>query len=150
VIADPPQIAGPRDGRLRPVSRRRCLFLYLRLREDEVEFGRVEAGDVLTFVDFVTDYATWFSDPALNAGNGNHIYSTTAAAGEAFNGSPAGTYVAFEDLRFPNSDFNYFDQAFVFTVAAVPEPATWAMIILGFAALGLMRYRKRSRAPVNA
>jgi hypothetical protein len=113
-------------------------------------FGRVEAGDVLTFVDFVTDYATWFSDPALNAGNGNHIYSTTAAAGEAFNGSPAGTYVAFEVLRFANSDFNYFDHAFVFTVAAVPESATWAMIILGFAVLGLIRHRKRSQAAVRA
>src|SRR3954471_22413231 len=41
-------------------------------------FGHVEAGDVLTFVDYVTNYATWYSDPSLNGGNGNHIYSTTA------------------------------------------------------------------------
>ncbi|WFU18733.1 PEPxxWA-CTERM sorting domain-containing protein [Bradyrhizobium sp. CB3481] len=113
-------------------------------------FGRVEAGDVLTFVDFVTGYATWYSDPALNGGNGNHIYSTTAAAGEAFAGSPAGTYVAFEDLTFPYSDFNYFDHAFVFTVAAVPEPSTWAMMLLGFAALGYMGYRRQSKAPAIA
>jgi hypothetical protein len=51
-------------------------------------FGRVEAGDELTFVDFVTGYATWYSDPPLNGGNGNHIYSTTAAAGAAFAGGP--------------------------------------------------------------
>ena len=113
-------------------------------------FGRVEAGDVLTFVDFVTGYATWYSDPALNGGNGNHIYSTTAAAGDAFAGSPAGTYVAFEDLTFPYSDFNYFDHAFVFTVAAVPEPSTWAMMLLGFAALGYLGYRRQSKAAAIA
>ena len=109
-------------------------------------FGRVEAGDVLTFVDYVTGYATWYSDPTLNGGNGNHVYSTTAAAGQAFAGSPAGTYVAFEDLTFPGSDFNYFDHAFVFTVAAVPEPSTWAMMMLGFAALGYLTYRRKKKA----
>ena len=112
--------------------------------------GHVEAGDVLTFVDFVTGYETWFSDPALNGGNGNHVYSTTAAAGEAFAGSPAGTYVAFEDLIFPGSDFNYFDNTFVFTVAAVPEPSTWAMMILGFASVGYMAYRRRRAAALAA
>ena len=89
---------------------------------------------------------TWYSDPALNRGNGNHVYFFAASAGQAFAGSPAGTctYVAFEDLMFPGSDFNYFDQTFVFrlvssepgTVAAassVPEPSTWAMMVLGFA-----------------
>lgn len=30
-----------------------------------------------------------------------------------------------------------------FAVAAVPEPATWAMMILGFCGLGLMAYRRR-------
>lgn len=54
-------------------------------------FGHVEAGDVLTFVDYVTGNASWYSDPTLNGGNGNHIYSTTAAAGQAFAGSPAGS-----------------------------------------------------------
>lgn len=114
-------------------------------------FGHVEAGDVLTFVDFVTEYATWFSDPTLNGGNDNHVYSRTAAAGEAFAGSPAGTYVAFEDLIFPSSDFNYFDHTFVYAVAAVPEPSTWAMMILGFAGVGYMTFRRRKRSTgVNA
>ena len=117
---------------------------------ESFNFGHVEAGDVLTFVDFVTGYATWYSDPALNGGNGNHIFSTTPAAGEAFAGSPAGTYVAFEDLTFPYSDFNYFDHAFVYTVAAVPEPSTWAMMVLGFAALGSLGYRRQSKAPAMA
>lgn len=109
-------------------------------------FGHVDAGDVLTFVDFVTGYATWFSDPTRNSGNDNHVYSTSAAVGEAFAGSPAGTYVAFEDLSFPGSDFNYFDHTFVFTVAAVPELSTWAMMILGFAGIAYLAYRRRKQA----
>jgi hypothetical protein len=32
------------------------------------------------------------------------------------------------------------------TVAAVPEPSTWAMMILGFAGVGFMAYRRRYRA----
>jgi hypothetical protein len=32
---------------------------------------------------------------------------------------------------------------------AVPEPSTWAMLILGFAAVGFMAYRRRN-APAAA
>lgn len=32
------------------------------------------------------------------------------------------------------------------TVAAVPEPSTWAMLLLGFAGLGFMAYRRNSAA----
>jgi hypothetical protein len=31
-----------------------------------------------------------------------------------------------------------------FTVTAVPEPSTWAMMILGFAGVGFMAYRRKS------
>jgi hypothetical protein len=34
--------------------------------------------------------------------------------------------------------------AFRFEVAAVPEPSTWAMMILGFAGLGFMAYRRKN------
>jgi hypothetical protein len=30
-----------------------------------------------------------------------------------------------------------------FEVSAVPEPSTWAMMILGFFGIGFMAYRKR-------
>jgi hypothetical protein len=30
------------------------------------------------------------------------------------------------------------------TVAAVPEPSTWAMMMFGFASVGFMAYRRRS------
>jgi hypothetical protein len=113
-----------------------------------LDLGHVVAGDTLTFVDVFPGGGAWYSNPALNGGNGNHVFSIGASAGQAFAGSPAGTYVAFEDLTFPNSDFNYFDETFVFTVAAissVPEPSTWAMMILGFVGIGFMRRRQKFR-----
>jgi hypothetical protein len=44
---------------------------------------------------------------------------------------------------------NGFEQAleFVPQVAAVPEPSTWAMMLLGFAGIGAMSYRRRKSAP---
>lgn len=41
------------------------------------------------------------------------------------------------------------------TIAAVPEPSTWAMMIFGFCSLGLLAYRRRNSAssdfsPINA
>lgn len=35
-------------------------------------------------------------------------------------------------------------------VTAVPEPATWAMMVFGFAGVGFMAYRRRNQAAVNA
>jgi hypothetical protein len=32
------------------------------------------------------------------------------------------------------------------TVGAIPEPSTWAMMILGFAGVGFMAYRRRNQA----
>lgn len=35
-------------------------------------------------------------------------------------------------------------------VTAVPEPGTWAMMLLGFCALGFMAHRRKSRAALSA
>ena len=35
-------------------------------------------------------------------------------------------------------------------VGAVPEPSTWAMMILGFAGVGFMAYRRRNKAALTA
>ncbi|MBA2402921.1 MAG: PEP-CTERM sorting domain-containing protein, partial [Bradyrhizobium sp.] len=32
------------------------------------------------------------------------------------------------------------------TISAVPEPSTWAMMILGFAGVGFMAYRRRNQS----
>jgi hypothetical protein len=35
-------------------------------------------------------------------------------------------------------------------VASVPEPSTWAMMLLGFVGIGAMTYRRRTRAAIAA
>jgi PEP-CTERM motif len=40
---------------------------------------------------------------------------------------------------------NEYNPGFVGTVSAVPEPSTWAMMILGFAGIGFMAYRRKSK-----
>lgn len=42
------------------------------------------------------------------------------------------------------------DTLSISVASAVPEPTTWAMIILGFAGLGCMTYRRRRRTTRNA
>ena len=36
--------------------------------------------------------------------------------------------------------------AFTATISAVPEPSTWAMMMLGFLGVGFMAYRRKERA----
>jgi hypothetical protein len=36
------------------------------------------------------------------------------------------------------------------TISAVPEPSTWAMMLLGFAGIGFMAYRRKSKAAFMA
>lgn len=36
------------------------------------------------------------------------------------------------------------------TISAVPEPSTWAMMVLGFAGMGFLTYRRRAKAAVAA
>jgi hypothetical protein len=44
------------------------------------------------------------------------------------------------------SKAGYFDATFSATfTSAVPEPSTWAMMMLGFAGLGFMAYRRKSK-----
>lgn len=47
-------------------------------------------------------------------------------------------------------DFTSLDNVSLGTVSAVPEPSTWAMMILGFAGIGFMAYHRRKVAALAA
>lgn len=111
------------------------------------------------------DWSYIFSDPSLNAeydtpdylgSNHNHIYSTLYTGDlpitdptDPLNPAvlPLGTYVAFEDMRFVSTDYNYNDMSFVFTnvsttARAVPEPATLLGFGLPMLMIGMGKLRK--------
>ncbi len=114
-----------------------------------LDFGPVTAGDSLVFFTRIFNTGdTFYTQKSLNSDGVNHVYSTAYAGGDF--GIPAGTYVAFEDLK-GGGDFNYHDETFVFSnvstvVGGVPEAATWAMLIAGFGMTGFAMRRKAALA----
>jgi hypothetical protein len=113
------------------------------------DLGHVNVGDSIVFVlHNLTVGLDAYSDPSLNIPydspgetiGHNHIYSTLYTATSPILASiPTGVYVAFEDLQFPSSDFNYFDETYVFTnvgVQSVPEPSSALLGILAAGAVG--------------
>ena len=122
-----------------------------------LDLGSVHAGDVLTFVlQNNTLGKDAYSDPSLNVsydsptytGSHNHVYSTPyTATSPIIDSIPAGTFVSFEDLPFPGSDFNYNDEDFVFLNVGVitrnvPDSASTAALLgLGLGGLSLLRRR---------
>jgi hypothetical protein len=140
-------------------------------------FGRVSAGDSIEFFidtynrDATNSYiGTYYTDPSHNADGLQHIFASTHTP-EPWIGVPEGTFVAFEDTTTGDSlgDANYNDYAFVvpnltFTssmagrpgsgqsdapvASPAPEPASWAMMLIGFGATGtaLRNTRRRVRA----
>jgi hypothetical protein len=60
-------------------------------------------------------------------------------------------YNPYWDLTSVNNDGTYnVTFQILGTVSAVPEPSTWAMMILGFAGVGFMAYRRKSKPALMA
>jgi hypothetical protein len=126
---------------------------------DMIDLGMAHAGDTLTFVMYIPPATgsplppfTWSSDPTQNSDGVQHVYSTDVFAGQAYAGSPAGTYVRWEDLPHGSSDEDYNDDQYIFVNvrSTVPEASTWAMMLAGFGGLALAGFRRARKTGVAA
>ncbi len=68
---------------------------------------------------------------------GGYLINFTVAGG--FTGVKFSTVETAFEFAFPVSSELH--------ISAVPEPSTWAMMVLGFAGVGFMAYRRRSNGP---
>jgi outer membrane lipase/esterase len=70
--------------------------------------------------------------------------NVTDACG-AVSGANCNTYAYWDGIHPTAAAHSVIADAFVAQVTAVPEPSTWAMMILGFAGVGFMAYRRKSK-----
>ena len=82
-------------------------------------------------------------------GTGSRFFTASGLDVDFFNQSTNGKYRV---NTFGNGGgfTGFVDTTFSPVVAAVPEPSTWAMMILGFAGVGFMAYRRRRQATAIA
>lgn len=80
------------------------------------------------------------SDSGDNGADPNEIVEITDALGQ----TSLPTSRSFSVFDGPEAGLRYGGVAF-----AAPEPATWGMLLLGFAGLGFAGYRKRSALSVG-
>lgn len=95
---------------------------------------------LITYTDSTSDSVSSLSYGLLSPSNGD----------QGLNGSK---YVnIFTDRAIQSITFSSTSKAFEFdnvSVAAVPEPSTWAMMILGFLGVGFVAYRRKSGAALR-
>jgi hypothetical protein len=90
--------------------------------------------------------------------NGNELFSfivSSVAPIEAnqLNFSVGGGAISFDSTNIKTlfgADTSSLEGTVTSFTAAVPEPATWAMMILGFCGLGCMAYRRKSKPAMYA
>ena len=103
-------------------------------------YGAINAGDTIKFYVFVADTnRTWTNVIADNVDGVQHFYRGPSYTGGDFglplSAARPGSYFGVEDLE-GGGDFNYTDLQFIARTGAIPEPATWAMLIFGFGLVG--------------
>ncbi|WP_084462277.1 PEPxxWA-CTERM sorting domain-containing protein [Bradyrhizobium sp. WSM1417] len=102
-----------------------------------------------TFTDLVFDILSPnpFTITASNGGfstlsnlpNGNTEFTALAINGTNLTSIALHSTLGFEQIK-------QFELSGVMAITAVPEPTTWAMMLLGFAGVGFVAYRRRSSA----
>jgi hypothetical protein len=98
-------------------------------------------GGNTTNYGFIYDNNLFGTKPYLNLYG---VLFTTAPSGSIWNlwGT---TPTDYELYTYSSANGGGVDVHGTMTVAAVPEPATWAMMVLGFAGMGFLAYRRNSK-----
>jgi outer membrane lipase/esterase len=65
-------------------------------------------------------------------------------------GANCNNYVYWDGIHPTAAAHEVIADAFIDEVTGVPEPSTWAMMILGFAGIGAMTYRRKQKIVLNA
>lgn len=86
---------------------------------------------------------------------GSGLFGATGTAGIGQSNDDVGSADFFQYLAAASSDWSAADgegvRLFVDgTVSAVPEPATWAMMLIGFSGVGFLGYRRRNQVALSA
>jgi hypothetical protein len=91
--------------------------------------------------------------------NGSIIFSDATVTGQPFTARTTNPFdlimgdsysLSFHGLQFTGDNTAYIDAVTLSAaVAPIPEPATWAMMLLGFGAMGVTLRRRRSRQVAN-
>jgi hypothetical protein len=109
---------------------------------------------------------TWTFVPAASKSSAFQLPDVTAVPALGFAGGTVGSYDTFSQTFSTTAGAQYVYEFMFFndlsddpssnapsgllvttTASAVPEPSTWAMMILGFACLVFMAYRRKSTGP---
>ena len=87
---------------------------------------------------------------AVHGGDGSVTINFDNAA-QTFDFGNGGSFtVSVNDLTLNLGDPNLTGTITLTSVSAVPEPSTWAMMLLGFAGIGFLGYRRSQKAPLLA
>ncbi len=111
-------------------------------------FGAITAGQTIEYyIHNQNTGAKYFLDKSKNPHQIQHFWRANYS-GTDFGYSVTGGYYSGEDLP-KGGDFDYNDMAWVSTTGAIPEPATWAMMIMGFGLIGGALRSAKSRQAVR-
>ncbi|OKO75149.1 PEP-CTERM sorting domain-containing protein [Bradyrhizobium sp. AS23.2] len=103
-------------------------------------FNIIDKTATLATITVVTNDKTWTFQEAVST-NGNNFFTLQAGAGEII-----------ESVSIAALNGGLFSQVRQERIggvgpitAAVPEPSTWAMLVLGFAGVGFLAYRRKGQ-----
>jgi hypothetical protein len=99
------------------------------------------------FFDFSATVGTPY---LLFQGTNGTLLCLAGAPGNCGEGPSAITVFVLGGSNLPISHSGIVEIATVTQTPAVPEPSTWAMMLLGFAGIGFMTYRRKSKALMAA